>query len=234
MRQEVARGICNNYSKQCESSQFHELFTQVENQVEAVRNSALSISCVAETLGAVEYESRLSAAVELVILYVDTVKRKWEKEHRELEETKRILKESGVNVAQCLEAFRERNRPKSNASQTTKRRASFPASPLRRISMDNSSPSSTAPLRPGQCSLPMSKIAEERDEEEHVKSALAATSASALCHPAGTATATSGHNQVKSINSCQTPAVSAGTTSQVSTVTKSADKPAPPRRERRG
>lgn len=33
------------------------------------------------------------------------MKRKWEREHHELEETKRILKESGVNVAQCLTAL---------------------------------------------------------------------------------------------------------------------------------
>ena len=129
MRQEVARGVAQNYGKYYEGAQLHGQFSRVDSQVEAVHSSARSISSVAETLGAVEYESRLSAAVELVLMYVDTLKRKWEKEHRELEETKRILKESGVNVAHCLEAFRERNRPRvdsgSSASPTAKRRASF-------------------------------------------------------------------------------------------------------------
>ena len=118
----MARSASHHYgSKSCEGGQFHDLFRRVEYQLEAVHNSALSISSVAETLGAVEYETRLSAAVELVILYVDVVKRKWQKEQRELDEMKRVLKESGVNVSQCLEAFRERNKPKPTVSHCTRK-----------------------------------------------------------------------------------------------------------------
>lgn len=64
------------------------------------------------------------------------------KEHRELEETKRILKESGVNIAQCLAELPDLRKSKNCTSTVTptKRRASFPASPLRRISLAASPP----------------------------------------------------------------------------------------------
>lgn len=65
------------------------------------------------------------------------LQRKWEKEHHELEETKRILKESGVNVAQCLA-----NLPSGSTEiPANKRRASFPAAPFRRISLKSAHPS---------------------------------------------------------------------------------------------
>ena len=260
MRQEVARGVAQNYGKYYEGAQLHGQFSRVDSQVEAVHSSARSISSVAETLGAVEYESRLSAAVELVLMYVDTLKRKWEKEHRELEETKRILKESGVNVAHCLEAFRERNRPRvdsgSSASPTAKRRASFPAAPLRRISVINPAPSSTAPLRPGQPSAAMAKIAEEKDDDG--KAAVSPPAAPSMAAKAKMAEPkvtpmTYDDNLVKSINSCQpqatatttAPAITAGTptlppapaiTAATATFPRQIDKSnaAAVRRERRG
>lgn len=79
MKQQVVKGLLANYGRHCESGHYHEMFVQIEHQLDAVHNSALRISSAAETLGAVEYESRLSAAVELLILYVDMIKRKWEK-----------------------------------------------------------------------------------------------------------------------------------------------------------
>jgi hypothetical protein len=66
------------------------------------------------------------------------MKRKWEKEHHELEETKRILKESGVNVAQCLANLPDRSgiaNQQPAGGPVSKRRASFPAAPFRRISL---------------------------------------------------------------------------------------------------
>ena len=66
------------------------------------------------------------------------MKRKWEKEHHELEETKRILKESGVNVAQCLANLPDRGgiaNQQPAGGPVSKRRASFPAAPFRRISL---------------------------------------------------------------------------------------------------
>ena len=52
-----------------------------------------------------------------------------------MEETKRILKESGVNVAQCLSTLPDRSAPTNPSGLVSKRRASFPAAPLRRISL---------------------------------------------------------------------------------------------------
>jgi len=56
------------------SNVFSDIFNQLSSQVEAVHNCALRISSSAESLGAVEYESRLSAAVQILLLYVDNVK----------------------------------------------------------------------------------------------------------------------------------------------------------------
>ena len=56
------------------SGGWNELFVRVANQLDAVHSSAMRISSSAETLGAVEYEARLSAAVQVLILYVDHTK----------------------------------------------------------------------------------------------------------------------------------------------------------------
>ena len=87
----------------------HETFAKVSNQIETVFQCARQISRSAESLGAVAFESRISAAVKVLVLYVDHVQRKWEKERRELDDIKRILSESGVNVDRCLAALPSRN-----------------------------------------------------------------------------------------------------------------------------
>ncbi|XP_057377602.1 inositol 1,4,5-triphosphate receptor associated 2-like [Daphnia carinata] len=138
LKQEVARSQASPYRDGLSSVGWNEIFIKVANQLDAVHSSATRISSSAESLGAVEYEARLSAAVQVLILYVDHIKRKWEKEHHELEETKRILKESGVNVAQCLAALPDRLGASANpqpSGPVSKRRASFPAAPFRRISL---------------------------------------------------------------------------------------------------
>ena len=50
------------------------MFIKAANQLDAVHSSATRISSSAESLGAVEYEARLSAAVQVLILYVDHIK----------------------------------------------------------------------------------------------------------------------------------------------------------------
>lgn len=97
------------------------------------------------------------------------LKRKWEREHHELEETKRILKESGVNVAQCLATLPERHeQPAQGSRPVSKRRASFPAAPLRRISL-RAPPSRASLLRDAGPALEhanttVAAIAEERED----------------------------------------------------------------------
>lgn len=56
------------------SGGWNEIFIKVANQLDAVHSSATRISSSAESLGAVEYEARLSAAVQVLILYVDHIK----------------------------------------------------------------------------------------------------------------------------------------------------------------
>ncbi|KAI9555488.1 hypothetical protein GHT06_018003 [Daphnia sinensis] len=177
VKQEVARtSQASPYRDGLSSGAWNEIFIKVANQLDAVHSSATRISSSAESLGAVEYEARLSAAVQVLILYVDHIKRKWEKEHHELEETKRILKESGVNVAQCLANLPDRLGAGANAQPSgpvSKRRASFPAAPFRRISLKppplvigNARLSATLsdPSAKNDCVSATVPIAEERED----------------------------------------------------------------------
>lgn len=197
LKQEVARSqqqqVNGAFKDGLSSGAWNELFVRVTNQLEAVHSSALRISSSAESLGAVEYEARLSAAVQVLILYVDHIKvsrriffgtavqlnafdavvqRKWEREHHELEETKRILKESGVNVAQCLASLPDRQQQQQQqqgSGPVSKRRASFPAAPLRRISL-RTPPSRVSLLQDSgpivDLSISATPIAEEREDGE--------------------------------------------------------------------
>ena len=97
----------------------HETLSKLSGQIEVIRQCGRHMSSSAESLGAVAYESRMSTAVKMLVLYVDHVKRKWEKEHYELDEIKRILTESGVNVAKCLSALPHRQTQVSFSSPTT-------------------------------------------------------------------------------------------------------------------
>lgn len=94
--------------KEVVGSSSHQTLSKLSAQIEVIRQCGRQMSSSAESLGAVAYESRMSAAVKMLVLYVDHVKRKWEKEHYELDEIKRILTESGVNVAKCLSVLPHR------------------------------------------------------------------------------------------------------------------------------
>lgn len=100
------------------------------------------------------------------------MKRKWEKEHNELEETKRILKESGVNVAQCLANLPQPAKSSSASAEgpVSKRRASFPAAPFRRVSLKNPPPVTNKVLQTSGDSAvssePVSSSPIEEEKEE--------------------------------------------------------------------
>ena len=75
VKQEVARNSqASRYRDSLSSGGWNEIFIKVANQLDAVHSSATRISSSAESLGAVEYEARLSAAVQVLILYVDHIK----------------------------------------------------------------------------------------------------------------------------------------------------------------
>jgi hypothetical protein len=75
VKQEVARNSqASPYRDSLSSGGWNEIFIKVANQLDAVHSSATRISSSAESLGAVEYEARLSAAVQVLILYVDHIK----------------------------------------------------------------------------------------------------------------------------------------------------------------
>lgn len=74
LKQEVARSQSSPYRDGLSSGGWNEIFIKVANQLDAVHSSATRISSSAESLGAVEYEARLSAAVQVLILYVDHIK----------------------------------------------------------------------------------------------------------------------------------------------------------------
>ena len=58
-----------------------------------LHQSLQRVSSSSEQFGAVQQEGRVAAALEIVLLHVDNLKRAQEREHHELEEARRVLVE---------------------------------------------------------------------------------------------------------------------------------------------
>ena len=50
------------------------------------------------SLGAVQQEARIARAVEIMLMYVDNLKRNCEREHTELEESRKLLAANNLSV----------------------------------------------------------------------------------------------------------------------------------------
>merc|ERR1712061_710221 len=75
----------------CQDSETREVLSKVSKQVTVLQQSSGRVSSSSEVYGAVQQEARVSTAIEMMLLHVDNLKRLYEKEHHELEETKRTL-----------------------------------------------------------------------------------------------------------------------------------------------
>ncbi|EPQ11214.1 Lymphoid-restricted membrane protein [Myotis brandtii] len=76
----------------CEDdNQAQEIIKKLENSITFLSQCTLRVASRAEMLGAINQESRVSKAVEVMIQHVENLKRMYAKEHAELEELKQVL-----------------------------------------------------------------------------------------------------------------------------------------------
>ena len=75
------------------STYVHTTYLRIYLQVGVLHQSLQRVSSSSEQFGAVQQEGRVAAALEIVLLHVDNLKRAQEREHHELEEARRVLVE---------------------------------------------------------------------------------------------------------------------------------------------
>ncbi|XP_041059031.1 inositol 1,4,5-triphosphate receptor associated 2 [Carcharodon carcharias] len=79
----------------CEEAQSLETFEKLEKSLGMLMQTISRVASRAEMLGAIHQETRVSKAVEVMIQYVENLKRMYVKEHTELEEMKQLLFQNG-------------------------------------------------------------------------------------------------------------------------------------------
>ncbi|XP_022253657.1 protein MRVI1-like [Limulus polyphemus] len=84
----------NTLNHQSISQQVRELITKIQQQVDVLQQSTSRVSSRAEVYGAVQQEEKMSRAFDVMVMYVENVKRLYEKEHNELEEVRRLMTEN--------------------------------------------------------------------------------------------------------------------------------------------
>jgi inositol 1,4,5-triphosphate receptor-associated cGMP kinase len=80
----------------CKDSESIEILGRIQDQIDILQQSTELVSSSAEIFGAVQQEIRVSKAIEVMLTHVENLKRMFEKEHAELEETKRVLLENNL------------------------------------------------------------------------------------------------------------------------------------------
>ena len=86
-------GACYIYICIYISTYLHTTYLRIYLQVGVLHQSLQRVSSSSEQFGAVQQEGRVAAALEIVLLHVDNLKRAQEREHHELEEARRVLVE---------------------------------------------------------------------------------------------------------------------------------------------
>nr|CAD7448731.1 unnamed protein product [Timema bartmani] len=159
MAAEVLRlkAAVHNLNRLCVDSESVEVLAQIQSQVDILQQSTNRVSTSAEVrgtsdtrgsqldhlclsmFGAVQQEHRLNKAVEVMLAHVDNLKRMHEKEHSELEETRRLLLENNIVVEDVADSTTEELIPRGryrslqamvgNSRLGSKRRASIAALP---------------------------------------------------------------------------------------------------------
>ncbi|NWX63996.1 LRMP protein, partial [Promerops cafer] len=74
-----------------EDNQAQEIIKKLQKSLQFLSQYAARVASRAEMLGAINQESRVSKAVEVMIQHVENLKRMYAKEHAELEELKQVL-----------------------------------------------------------------------------------------------------------------------------------------------
>ncbi|XP_077863880.1 uncharacterized protein LOC100379008 [Saccoglossus kowalevskii] len=147
----------------CVDVKTKDLIDKLKYHVDVIQQSASRLCSKSELHGAVQQEGRMNQAVEVMLNHVENLKRLYEKEHCELEDTKKILLENKVLYRQGASEDDSRLSKRSMSlagSKGTRRRASV-ATFLGFAGTPNSQ---------GTSSLPFSHIS--RGRSDHIQSSL--------------------------------------------------------------
>ncbi|CAH1798827.1 unnamed protein product, partial [Owenia fusiformis] len=80
----------------CMDNESVQIYQRLQHHIEVLAQTTNRMSSRAEVLGAVHQERRLSTAIEVMVQHTENLKRLYEREHHELEETRRILQENNL------------------------------------------------------------------------------------------------------------------------------------------
>ncbi|XP_066039810.1 inositol 1,4,5-triphosphate receptor associated 2 isoform X3 [Chamaea fasciata] len=112
-----------------EDNQAQEIIKRLQKSLQFLSQYAARVASRAEMLGAINQESRVSKAVEVMIQHVENLKRMYAKEHAELEELKQVLLQNERSFS-CLGDRDESTNKKLPSPFNFK-----PSSALRRVSI---------------------------------------------------------------------------------------------------
>ncbi|XP_054721376.1 uncharacterized protein LOC129231153 [Uloborus diversus] len=91
---QAMREHLNTLNLKAVGSDIRDLISKIQNHLDIAQQATSRLSGRAEIYGSVQQEERVSRAFEVLVLHVDHLKRLFDKEHKELEETRKLLTDS--------------------------------------------------------------------------------------------------------------------------------------------
>ncbi|XP_055566686.1 inositol 1,4,5-triphosphate receptor associated 2 isoform X2 [Falco cherrug] len=136
-----------------EDNQAQEIIKKLQKSLQFLSQYAARVASRAEMLGAINQESRVSKAVEVMIQHVENLKRMYAKEHAELEELKQVLLQNERSFSSLGDRDESTNKKLPNSFK--------PPASLRRVSI------ATLPRSAGNAGigLPLAQLHEPDGEE---------------------------------------------------------------------
>ncbi|XP_064316230.1 inositol 1,4,5-triphosphate receptor associated 2 isoform X1 [Phalacrocorax carbo] len=142
-----------------EDNQAQEIIKKLQKSLQFLSQYAARVASRAEMLGAINQESRVSKAVEVMIQHVENLKRMYAKEHAELEELKQVLLQNERSFNSLGDRDESTNKKLPNSFNFK------PSSSLRRVSI------ATLPRSAGSAGigLPLAQFHEPDGDERSDK-----------------------------------------------------------------
>ncbi|XP_010085538.1 PREDICTED: lymphoid-restricted membrane protein [Pterocles gutturalis] len=142
-----------------EDNQAQEVVKKLQKSLQFLSQYAARVASRAEMLGAINQESRVSKAVEVMIQHVENLKRMYAKEHAELEELKQVLLQNERTFSTLGDQDESTNKKLPNSFNFK------PSSSLRRVSI------ATVPRSTGNAGigLPLAQLHEPDGDERSDK-----------------------------------------------------------------
>ncbi|XP_067150920.1 inositol 1,4,5-triphosphate receptor associated 2 [Apteryx mantelli] len=142
-----------------EDNQAQEIIKKLQKSLQFLSQYAARVASRAEMLGAINQESRVSKAVEVMIQHVENLKRMYAKEHAELEELKQVLLQNERSFSSLGDRDESTNKKLPNSLNFK------PPSSLRRVSL------ATLPRSAGNAGigLPLAQLNETDGDERSDK-----------------------------------------------------------------